>query len=184
MAALAAIFIVGCAGTEPAPSLPRDLMRDLSSARIQPAPTSEVARLGELADGAGSTAALLLRSPARLTWSVRFREHAELDASVALIAGAASMPLHNPERPTYLAGVIVRIGISDDRAYEELWRLSLTAPGDRIAWQPVRLDLGSYSGWKWSLFYQPSRTTWNLIVAADPAPGGLVAWRTLRIQPR
>lgn len=165
----------GCGGTEPASSLPRDLMRDLSSARIQPAASSEVAHLGELADGAGSTAALLLRSPARLTWPIRFRERAELDASVALVA--------TPAEPQP-AGVIVRIGISDDRAYEELWRLTLTAPGDRVAWQPVRLDLGSYSGWKWSLFYQPSRITWNLIVAADPAPGGMVAWRALRVQPR
>ena len=159
-------------------------MRDLASARVQPAATSDVVRPGDLAEGGGSTAVLLLTSPARLTWPVRFRDHAELDASVALVTGAASMPLHNPERPTYLAGVIVRIGISDDRAYEELLRLLLTAQGDRIVWQPIRLDLGSYSGWKWSLFYRPSRITWNLIVAADPAPGGMVAWRTLRIQAR
>jgi hypothetical protein len=174
-AALAGILSAGCAGTEPAPSLPHDLMRDLSSARIQPAATSEVARLGDLVDVAGSTAALLLRSPARLTWPVRFQEHAELDASVALVATPA-------EPPPAPAGVIVRIAISDDRAFEELLRVSLTAQGDRIVWQPIRVDLGSYSGWKWSLFYQPSRITWNLIVAADPAPGGMVAWRTLRIQ--
>ena len=157
-------------------------MRDLSTARIQPAATSEVVRPGDLTEGGRPTAVLLLTSPARLTWPVRFREHAELDASVALVTGVASMPLHSPERPPYLAGVIVRIGISDDRAYEELVRLSLTPQGDRIVWQPIRLDLGSYSGWKWSLFYRPSRITWNLIVAADPAPGGTVAWRTLRIQ--
>ena len=177
MAALATIFSVGCAGREPAPSLPRDLMRDLSSARIQPAPTSDVVRLGELPEAAGLTAALLLTSPARLTWPIRFTEHAELDASVALIA----TPAESRPAPT---GVIVRIGISDDRAYEELWRLSLASQDSRIVWQPIRLDLGSYSGWKWSLFYQPSRITWNLIVAADPAPGGTVAWRTLRIQGR
>jgi hypothetical protein len=152
-------------------------MRDLSSARIQPAPTSDVVRLGELPDAAGSTAALLLSSPARLTWPVRFHEHAEIDASVALVVPPAE------PRPAP-AGVIVRIGIADDRAYEELWRLLLTPQDGRIVWQPIRLDLGSYSGWKWSLFYQPSRVTWNLIVAVDPAPAGTVAWRTLRIRAR
>jgi hypothetical protein len=151
-------------------------MRELSGARIQPAATAEVAHLGDVADAGGAVPALLVASPARLTWAVRFPAHAELDASVALVSAEGTAP------PS-AANVTVRVGISDARAYEELFRLSLT-PGPAVAWQPVRVDLGAYSGWKWSLFYRPSRITWQLIVAADPTPAGSVAWRTLRLQAR
>lgn len=148
-------------------------MRDLTGARIQPAATSEVARLGEVVDAGAAIPALVTVAPARLTWPIRLGEHADIDASVALMPGAAA--------PT---GVIVRIGIADERSYEELFRLPLTgAPGaGSLVWHPVRVDLGAYSGWKFSLFYQPSRQTWSLIVGVDPTPGGTVAWRALGIQ--
>ncbi len=149
-------------------------MRDLAGARIQPAATAEVARLGEVVDGGAAVPALVIAAPARLTWPIRLGEHADIDASVAFLPGEAAA-----------SSVIVRIGISDERSYEELFRQSLAgAPGNTsLVWHPVRADLRAYSGWKFSLFYQPSRITWNLIVAVDPAPGGSVAWRTLTIRP-
>lgn len=156
------------------PSLPRDLMRDLSSARIQPAASAEVARVGEIADAAVSVPVLLITSPARLTWPVRLGEHADLDASVALVTGAAT--------PTP-AGVTIRIGIADERRFEELFRVPIAAPGNgSLVWHPIRIDLGAYSGWKFSFFYRPSRRTWNVVVGVDPTPGGTLAWRALRLQ--
>lgn len=150
-------------------------MRDLSSARIQPAASAEVARVGEVADAGVPTPALLITAPARLTWPVRFGEHADLDASVALVPGAAAST----------AGVTVRIGITDARTFDELWRLPLTAASGTgsLAWQPIRIDLGAYFGWKFSLFYRPSRLNWNIVLGVDATPGGTVAWRALRIQP-
>jgi hypothetical protein len=147
-------------------------MRDLAGARIQPAASADVARLGEVADAGASIPVLLTAAPARLTWLVRFPARADFDASAGVVPGDPAA-----------AGVTVRIGLSDDRAYEELARLPLTAhAGPGITWQPIRVDLGAYSGWQWSLFYRPSRINWNLIVAADPTPGGTVAWRALNLR--
>jgi hypothetical protein len=175
--ALAATLVSACGSAEPASPLPRDLMRDLASARIQPAATSEVARLGDVVTDGVATPALLVTSPARLTWSVRFAERAALDGMVAMTPPASAPPVAG-------LGVTVRIGISDERAYEELFRIPLAAPsGATLAWTPVRVDLSGYSGWTWSLFYRPSRRTWQLIVAADPLPGGSIAWRSLRLVP-
>ena len=150
-------------------------MRDLSSARIQPAASAEVARVGEIADAGVPLPVLLITSPARLTWPLRLGEHADLDASVALVTSAAT---------TTPAGVTIRIGVADERRFEELFRLPIAdTPGNgSLVWHPVRIDLGDYSGWKFSLFYRPSRRTWNVIVGVDPTPGGTLAWRALRIQ--
>jgi hypothetical protein len=152
-------------------------MRDLSSARIQPAPSAEVARVGEIADAGVLVPALLITAPARLTWPVRFGEHADLDASVALVPGASA----STAAP---AGVTVRIGISDGRTFDELGRLALTAASGNgsLAWHPIRIDLGAYVGWKFSVFYRPSRLNWNIVVSADATPGGTLGWRALRIQ--
>jgi len=107
---------------------------------------------------------------------MRFSERADLEASVALVSSDAQAAP---------AGVTVRIGISNDRAYDELRAMPVTAvhDGTRSAWQPIRIDLSSYSGWKLSLFYRPSRITWNVIVNADAAPGGTLALRTLAVVP-
>ena len=148
--------------------LPRDLTHDLPSARIQPAASPDVVRRENLTEAGSSTPVLFLRAPSRLTWSARFPDHAELEGSVAIAAGSP--------------GVTVRIGIADDRSFEELVRLPLAESTGASKWAPIRADLGAYSGWKWSLFYRPSRVTWSLIVAADPTPGGAVLWRTLRLQ--
>ncbi len=155
------------------PSSPRDLLREVASARVQPAPTVEVVRQAEVTVDGASTPALILTSPARLTWSIRFPERMQLDASVVL----APDPMRVPA-----AGVTVRIGVSDDRGYDELLRLPIGP--DSGGWQPIKVDLSAYSGWKWSLFYRPSRITWNLIVNADATPGGSIAWRELAVRPR
>jgi hypothetical protein len=178
VAALASVLTLACGGGgggEPAPPLPRDLIRDLATARIQPAATADVARVGEIAGLGESDPVLLLAAPARLTWAVRFPEAAELEASVGL-AG----PAQGAAEPR---GVTLRIGIADDRSYDELARLPLHPSGSPgIDWHPIRVNLGAYFGAKLSLFYRPSRISWNLTIAVDPTPDGTVVWRTLRLQ--
>lgn len=69
-----------------------------------------------------------------------------------------------------------RIGISDDRRYEQLANISLDGSARPRAWQTVSIDLGGYSGWQWSLFYRPWERTWRLIFSADGERGGHIAW--------
>lgn len=56
----------------------------------------------------------------------------------------------------------VRVGLSNGRSYHEVVRQQATA-----SWAPLRVDLSEYSEWKFSVFYQPLRTEWQLIINAD-----------------
>ncbi len=156
--------------------MPRDLARDLAAARVQPAVEPLPVRRAVLDLNGTSTPAILMTSPSRVTWAVRLPERAELHATAAIV------PDTDPARA---AGVTVRIGVSDDRTYDELARVTLLppAPGSRAAWHPVVIDLTPYSGRKWSLFYRPSRVTWQVIVNADATPGGTVAIGSLDVRP-
>lgn len=116
---------------------------------------------------------LLMPAPSRVTWPVRFAERVELDAALALTPGGAGAP----------AGVTLRIGLSDDRWYNEVLRVRIDPAADGAeTWRPIHVDLTPFSGWKWSLFYRPSRIAWKLIVNAEGAPGGTLAWRKLAFQ--
>jgi hypothetical protein len=68
--------------------------------------------------------------------------------------------------------------VSDERSYEELARVPVASG----SWQPIRVDLTPFSGWKWSLFYQPSRRDWKLIIGADPTPAGTIVWRGITVE--
>jgi hypothetical protein len=76
------------------------------------------------------------------------------------------------------AGARLRIGVSDDRVYEERARVRLTA--DRRDWTTLDADLSSYAGWKWSLFYRPDRIAWRVVLSADTIDGvpSRVVWGT------
>jgi hypothetical protein len=65
--------------------------------------------------------------------------------------------------------VRLRVGVSDDRIYERLTDVVLTA-GQR-GWVDVRTDLSAYAGWKWSFFYHPERVMWRVVLAADAIDG-------------
>ena len=115
----------------------------------------------DVAGIAGDTrVALVLRAPARVTWPVVLPLHARLISTALLLPvphGAAQ-------------GVTVRIGLSDQRKYTELARVEVTG-----SWMPLVVDLRHFSKWKFSLFDQPLRRHWHLIVNADATPGGTVA---------
>jgi hypothetical protein len=162
-----------CGAPKDVAPLPIDLVRELPHALIQAAPAAPGARQDFAPAEDGPVPALFMTAPARVTWTLQFPETAEVVARVALVDGGAAGQ-----------GVTVRLGISDNRAYHELLRehLPAGAPGSPPSWRTIRGDLSEFSGWKWSLFYHPSRMTWRLIANADATPGGTAAWTGLMVR--
>jgi hypothetical protein len=110
--------------------------------------------------------ALVMDAPSRVIYQVRMPTRARFVSKVTLVA-----------TPQGVGAVTARLGLSTNRRYEEIFRLSLTqGPDQSSRWIPVNVDLSEYSGWHWSVFYRPSRWTWNLILNADATPGGSLAW--------
>jgi hypothetical protein len=150
-----------------------DLLHELPRAFVQPVsaprPVVDVVP-GDVAGGP----AMLTPSPLRLTWSLRFPERVALIGRVAVVGAVPGVPV---------PGVAVRAGISDGRTYEGLYRLQIDPEPlrSRPVWHPIEVDLSEYSGRKWSLFYQPSRMVWNVILNVDALPGGVAAWQGLSI---
>jgi hypothetical protein len=106
-----------------------------------------------------------MRAPARVTWTLRFPDAAALMTAASIVPEADG---------STGAGTTLRIGLSDDRYYEGIFKREF-APDP--VWQPVVVDLSKYAGWQWSLFYRPSERRWKLIVNADATPGGTLALR-------
>ena len=147
-------------------------MRELPNATVQAAPGAPGARQEFAPTEGGPAPAVFMTAPARVTWTLQFPETAEVAARVAIIDGGTSGQ-----------GVTVRLGLSDNRRYHELLREPVPPrpPNSPPVWRTIRVNLSEYSGWKWSLFYQPSRLKWRLIVNADATPGGTVALTELAV---
>lgn len=108
--------------------------------------------------------AIVTDAPARVVFPVNMPARAHFRAAVALQSPAGS-------------GVTVRLGIADNRSYEELLKIPIDPPAPGAdPWRAIDVDLRAYSGWQWSLFYRPSRITWKLVLNADATPGGSVVW--------
>lgn len=108
--------------------------------------------------------ALVTDAPARVIFPVNMPVHAHFRAAVSLQSPAGT-------------GVTVRMGIADNRRYDELLRVNVGPPVPGAdPWRPIDVDLRAYSGWQWSLFYRPSSITWKLVLNADATPGGSVVW--------
>ncbi len=96
--------------------------------------------------------ALVMEAPARVTWRVQLPLHARLRTA---LAGSGRL----------------RVGVSNGRSYHELGRFDSSGP-----WTPVEVDLRALSEVKWSVFYQPLRSNWQLIFNADvTSPGAVIA---------
>lgn len=161
--AVSAIVLLGlsCGGRAAGPSFSIDLQAALPQAVVR-AGDGRPVRM-DLAGPAGDVRpAIVLPAPSRVTWEVRMPVETVFDAAVWIV-------------PEGAAGVLFRVGLADDRAYQDVLKRTVVSHGDGGAWQPVRVDLAAYSGWKWSLFYRPGKRTWRLIVNADPAPSGTIA---------
>jgi hypothetical protein len=138
-----------------------DLLSVLPTAQRRAQGNVDEAVRVDVAGVAGDTrTALVLRAPARVTWPVVLPFHARLASSALLLPGPSGAA----------QGVTLRVGLSDQRKYTELAQVEVTG-----SWMPITLDLRDYSEWKFSLFDQPLRKRWHLIVNADATPGGTVA---------
>lgn len=163
--AVAVVLSAGCG--QPSTLPPIDLLNDLSRAeRRAPPPSDRSIRADFVHVRSDVAPALLMTAPARVLYPVRMPARARFVADVGLV---------DPVPET--AGVVVRVGLSDGRRYEEVFRAVLDhASHGRTPWAQVAIDLSAYSGWQFSVFYQPSRRDWQLVLNADSAPGGTVAW--------
>jgi hypothetical protein len=158
------VLSVSCgspAGTMP---MPIDLLRELPRAKVQAPASSPGARQDFVPGESGLVPALVMTAPARVTYTLRFAERAEIAGRIAVLDGAGAT-----------AGVTLRVGISDSRRYRELLRLPVAGTPGAPRWQEILVDLSPYSGLKLSLFYQPARRDWSVIINADATPGGTVA---------
>lgn len=162
----------GCRSRAHAPSY-IDLIHQFPSAqkRSALAPAEAFALLDAEVGGAVKSS-LRTCGASRITWSVRLPRNAVLRTAIA------------PDRSGNAgrSAVALRIGISDRRRYEGLFRheFAPAPPGTRESWQPVTVSLSAYSGWQWSLFYRPWETTWDLVFATDGAGCGY--WAAPRIE--
>ncbi len=120
-----------------------------------------------------SEPAIRTSAPSRLIYVLPVPRRSVFVARVALergIDGAPPQPLR------------FRVGVSDDRIYEQLAAAVLT-PGVQTGWTDLRADLSAYAGWQWSLFYRPERRRWRLVLSTDAVSGvpGRGVWGALRI---
>lgn len=175
-------ILLACLASAACDSGPAPSVETLDLARLLPtaerrglAPGKEPATI--VVDGVGSDLrpAIAVVVPSRITWrGLRFANRTVLRTSVSARVGDASSQM------------VFRIGVSDDRTYEELARQVVTAgtPG----WTDVHVDLSRYAGWQWSIFYHPDRRCWNLVFnvsgRAAPDAEGLWARPALYADPR
>jgi hypothetical protein len=149
---LAAMLIVltGCGLTSNRP-VEVDLLSTLPAAeRRAGGEVATAVRADVFVAGGDARTALVMAAPARVTWRVRFPLHARLRAA---IAGSGRL----------------RVGASNGRTFQELGQVTATA-----VWVPVEIDLRELSEVKWSLFYQPLRTDWQIIFNADATEASAV----------
>lgn len=150
-------------GNRDAPVPSTDLIQQINRAERRPASTAF--RIEEVVID-GQPKRVIATDPfTRVTWEMPIPARAVLMTSIALKPEAWTQPGN---------GVLFRIGIAGGRAYEELLNRHVDPfhnPDDR-RWIPIELDLGAYGGFKWSLFYQPSRHAWKVIFNTNPGPPG------------
>lgn len=98
--------------------------------------------------------------PSRAIWTLPIPRRATLNTRVGVLPPAGH------------AVVRFRIGVSDDRIYEELASQRVPAgAGWNGGWTAMAVDLSAYAGWKWSLFYRPESRDWRIVLSADAMEG-------------
>jgi hypothetical protein len=145
---VAVMVLAGCGWTTDRPA-EVDLLSVLPSAERRAAgDPAKWIRADVFVAGDDGRMSLVMEAPARTTWDIRLPLHAQLQTA---LTGAGR----------------VRIGVSNGRTYLEVAQFEATR-----AWTPVTIDLRGLSEVKWSLFYQPLRMDWRLIINADATAAG------------
>ena len=115
--------------------------------------------------GGRSRASLIVPGASRVTWRLFVPRRATLQVFAAV--PAASGP----------AAAAVRLGISDGRRYDHLREQVVTSDESAKDWVPVSVDLSFYAGRKFSLFYRPDFTKWQIVIGTyvvQGAPEGVI----------
>lgn len=129
-----------------------DLLKQLGNAEKRP--VNGVFELVAHGCGDGRHLSLAVPASSRLTWSTKFPDGGVFTSRVA-VAGPPG------------ASALFRVGVSDDRVYEQLETRTVTTDECRRAWTPIEVNLKQYTGWKFSIFYQPRRRTWRLVLGVN-----------------
>lgn len=136
-----------------------ELMDRLSMAETRP--VAGAFDIREVTCGNTQRPSLAVPPSSRAIWSTLLPSRAVLTAGLAVDGPPGS-------------AVLFRVGISDDRVYEGLASITVRADDCGQGWTPVSVDLGDYSGVKFSLFYQPNNRRWRIVLATNIEAGAAV----------
>ena len=169
MALAATVLVSGAACGADAPEaqlLVVDLIGKFRLAETRPA--GAAFGLAQHTLGGHVRATLEVPVPSRIIWTIPVPRRGTLVLTPALAASTSS------------ARVRFRAGVSDHRIYEGLAETTVSAADGGVGpkWQ---IDLSSYAGFKWSLFYQPDRRVWRVVLNTEPADGAPT--RALWVEP-
>ena len=148
-----------------------DLVRDFRDAEARP--SRAAFDVADVEVAGQSEPAIRTSAPSRLIYVLPVPRRSTFAARVALEPGSDGAP---PQPLRF------RVGVSDDRIYEQLASAVLT-PGVQTGWTDLRASLSAYAGWQWSIFYRPERRRWRLVLSTDAISGvpGRGVWGALRI---
>jgi hypothetical protein len=157
LATLAVFMVLGGCEPERGPRLRViDLLKQFGNAETRP--VSGEFDVEEYVCAGVSHASLAVPSNSRVIWPLRLPERAVL-ATHAAIEGPPG------------SSALFRVGISDHRIYEPLATRTVTSDDCGRGWMPIDVDLSLYSGWKLSIFYQPGRREWRLVLGVTMESG-------------
>jgi hypothetical protein len=152
IALLAGLWWVGCDQRAGTPAVKRvDLLAAISRAEKRPA--GEAVNTTIVTLEGQTEAAVEVPATSRVVWHERLPDRAVLTTAVGVSSSLGD---------TGHGKAVFRIGISDERTYEEL-RATEVRLESKPRWQPVSVDLSKYGGFQWSLFYRPRQTTWRVV---------------------
>lgn len=154
-----AVVLTSCAAEDPSPVRIVNLVRESRDAEARPSP--DAFEVADVSISGHSEPAIRTVAPSRLIFVLPVPRRSTFAARVAIEGGVDGAP---PQPLRF------RVGVSDDRIYEQLADVLLT-PGVQTGWTELRADLSAYAGWQWSLFYRPERRRWRLVLSADAVTG-------------
>jgi hypothetical protein len=158
--AMLAMVPGSCAREDSSPVRIVDLVREFRHA-AEARPSRDSFEVADVSLSGQSEPAIRTIAPSRLVFVLPVPRRGVFVARVAIDGGVDDAP---PQPLRF------RVGVSDDRIYEQLADVLLT-PGVQTGWTEFRADLSAYAGWQWSLFYRPERRRWRLVLSADAVSG-------------